>query len=145
MISIRKPQSIQSIYISLVLGNTLAASFIWGINTIFLLDAGLSNFEAFLANAFFTAGQVLFEIPTGIIADTYGRRVSYLLGAFTLAVSTLLYLYLWRAHGSFWGWATASGILGLFFTFLFRALNAVLLSWLQLQHIKCRLHLVFAK
>ena len=41
-----------------MLGNTLAASLIWGINTIFLLDAGLSNPEAFAANAFFTAGMV---------------------------------------------------------------------------------------
>jgi hypothetical protein len=50
----------QRIYLTLTLGNTLAASFIWGINTLFLLDAGLSNLEAFAANAFFTAGMVLF-------------------------------------------------------------------------------------
>ena len=55
-----------------MLGNTLAASLIWGINTIFLLDAGLTNFEAFAANAFFTAGMVIFEVPTGIVADTIG-------------------------------------------------------------------------
>jgi hypothetical protein len=30
----------QRIYLALTLGNTLAASFIWGINTLFLLDAG---------------------------------------------------------------------------------------------------------
>ena len=58
----------------------LAASLIWGINTIFLLDAGLTNFEAFAANAFFTAGMVLFEIPTGIVADRWGRRASFLCG-----------------------------------------------------------------
>ena len=68
------PRSIQRTYLLLLLGNTLAASFIWGINTIFLLDAGLSNLEAFAANAFFTAGMVLFEVPTGIVADTVGRR-----------------------------------------------------------------------
>ena len=34
--------------------STLAASFIWGINTLFLLDAGLNNTQAFAANAFFT-------------------------------------------------------------------------------------------
>ena len=73
---LRKAHSIQTIYLYLIFGNTLAASFIWGINTIFLLDAGLSNFQAFLANAFFTAGMVMFEVPTGIIADTFGRRVS---------------------------------------------------------------------
>ena len=34
-------------YYVLTAGNTLAASLIWGINTIFLLDAGLNNTEAF--------------------------------------------------------------------------------------------------
>src|SRR6478735_5265637 len=65
------PRSVQRTYITLILGNTLAASLIWGINTIFLLDAGLSNFEAFAANAFFTAGMMLFEIPTGIVAGRH--------------------------------------------------------------------------
>src|SRR3990167_8947500 len=106
---------IQTIYLYLIFGNTLAASFIWGINTIFLLDAGLSNFQAFLANAFFTAGMVIFEVPTGIIADRWGRRVSYLLGGLTLAVSTLLYLFMWQVHGPFWGWAASSILLGLGF------------------------------
>ena len=55
---------------------------------LFLLDAGLSNLEAFAANSFFTAGMVLFEIPTGVVADTWGRRTSYLLGTITLASST---------------------------------------------------------
>src|SRR2546427_11035254 len=92
------PRSIQRTYLLLLLGNTLAASFIWGINTIFLLDAGLSNLEAFAANAFFTAGMVLFEVPTGIVADTIGRRASYLLGTVTLTPSTLLYVLLWRVR-----------------------------------------------
>lgn len=76
--------------------STRAASFIWGINTLFLLDAGLSNAQAFAANAFFTAGLVLFEVPTGVIADMRGRRMSYLLGTVTLTISTLLYLLMWR-------------------------------------------------
>ena len=65
---------IRRVYLILLLLHTLAASLIWGINTLFLLDAGLSNTQAFAVNAFFTAGQVLFEVPTGVIADTRGRR-----------------------------------------------------------------------
>ena len=80
--------TIKRTYYALLLGNTLAASLIWGINTIFLLDAGLTNLEAFAANAFFTAGMVLFEVPTGIVADMWGRRMSFLLGTVTLAVTT---------------------------------------------------------
>ena len=92
-----------------MLGNTLAASFIWGINTLFLLDAGLSNLEAFAANAFFTAGMVLFEVPTGVVADTWGRRMSYLLGTLTLAGSTLLYWLMWQSEAPFWAWAIVVG------------------------------------
>src|SRR5215211_5034429 len=118
------PRSIQRTYLVLMLGNTLAASFIWGINTIFLLDAGLSNLEAFAANAFFTAGMVLFEVPTGVVADTVGRRASYLLGTVTLTVSTLLYVLLWQVGAPFWAWAVVSVLLGLGFTFFSGALEA---------------------
>jgi MFS family permease len=122
------PRSIQRTYLLLLLGNTLAASFIWGINTIFLLDAGLSNLEAFAANAFFTVGMVLFEVPTGIIADTVGRRASYLLGTLTLTASTLLYVLLWQIEAPFWEWAVVSILLGLGFTFFSGAVEAWLVD-----------------
>src|SRR6188768_4228202 len=121
-------RKIQRIYLTLTLGNTLAASFIWGINTLFLLDAGLSNFEAFAANAFFTAGMVLFEVPTGVIADTVGRRASYLLGTLTLAGSTLLYYFMWQLKAPFWAWALVSILIGLGFTFFSGAVEAWLVD-----------------
>jgi len=142
---IRKPQNIQTIYLYLVAGNTLATSFIWGINTIFLLNAGLSNFEAFLANAFYSVGYVIFEVPTGIIADTYGRRLSYLLGALTLAISTVLYLYMWQIQGPFWGWALSSIVLGLGYTFFSGATEAWLVDALKATNFKGSLESVFAK
>ncbi len=142
---LRKPRSIQSVYLLLVLGNTLATSFIWGINTIFLLDAGLSNFQAFAANAFFTLGQVLFEVPTGIIADTFGRRISYMLGSLTLAFSTFLYLLMWQIHGPFWGWAGSSILLGLGYTFFSGATEAWLVDALKATNFKGHLESVFAK
>src|ERR1700755_3453294 len=98
----------QRTYLTLVLLTTLSASLIWGINTLFLLDAGLNNLEAFTANAFFTAGMMLFEVPTGVVADLRGRRVSFLLGAATLAVGTLLYVLLWQLEAPFWAWALVS-------------------------------------
>ena len=125
------PASIQRTYLVLLLGNTLAASLIWGINTIFLLDAGLSNLEAFAANAFFTGGMVLFEVPTGIVADTVGRRASYLLGTVTLTASTLLYVLLWQVEAPFWQWAVVSLLLGLGFTFFSGAVEAWLVDALD--------------
>src|SRR5919198_146055 len=119
---------IQRVYLTLLLGNTLAASFIWGINTLFLLDAGLSNLEAFAANAFFTAGMVIFEVPTGVVADTWGRRASYLLGTITLSGSTFLYYLLWETKAPFWQWAIVSMLLGLGFTFFSGAVEAWLVD-----------------
>ena len=119
---------IRKTYLLLLLLHTLAASLIWGINTLFLLDAGLSNTEAFAANAFFTAGLMLFEVPTGVVADTRGRRTSYLLGTLTLAVSTVLYLFMWRWSAPFWAWAIASMLLGLGFTFFSGAVEAWLVD-----------------
>jgi MFS family permease len=108
--------------------HTLAASLIWGIHTLFLLDAGLSNTEAFTANAFFTAGLVIFELPTGVIADTRGRRTSYLLGTLTLGISTVLYLLMRYWSAPFWAWAVASALLGLGFTFFSGAVEAWLVD-----------------
>jgi MFS family permease len=139
------PTSIQRIYFTLLLGNTLAASFIWGINTIFLLDAGLSNLEAFAANSFFTVGMVLFEVPTGIVADTIGRRVSYLLGTVTLAATTLLYVLLWKIEGPFWAWAVVSMLLGLGFTFFSGAVEAWLVDALNATHFEGNLESVFGR
>ena len=126
--TVATPRSVQRVYLTLTLLQTFAASFIWGINTLFLLDAGLSNTEAFAANAFFAVGQVLFEVPTGVVADTNGRRFSYMLGAATLLASTALYLVMWQIHAQFIGWAISSILLGLGFTFFSGATEAWLVD-----------------
>jgi MFS family permease len=139
------PRTIQRTYLLLLLGNTLAASLIWGINTIFLLDAGLSNLEAFAANAFFTGGMVLFEVPTGIVADTAGRRTSYLLGTVTLSASTLLYVLLWQVEAPFWQWAIVSILLGLGFTFFSGAVEAWLVDALTASGFTGEMESVFGR
>lgn len=139
------PQYIQRVYLLLLLLHTLASSLIWGINTIFLLDAGLSNTEAFLANAFFTLGQVIFEVPTGIVADTRGRKVSYLLGTVTLAFSTLGYLVAWSMSSPLWIWAIASILLGLGFTFFSGATEAWLVDAMEYAKFDQPMDGVFAK
>ena len=138
-------QTVQRTYLLLTLLTTLAASFIWGINTLFLLDAGLSNTEAFAANAFFAVGQVIFEIPTGVIADTRGRRFSFLLGAVTLLASTLLYMVMWQLHAPLLGWAAASILLGLGFTFFSGATEAWLVDALAATGFTGSLESIFGR
>ena len=132
-------------YVTLTRLSTFASSFIWGINTLFLLDAGLSVTEAFAANAFFTLGQVLFEVPTGVVADLRGRRASYLLGSATLLASTLLYLLMWQTHGPFWAWAVVSMLLGLGFSFFSGATEAWLVDGLNFTKYTGTLESAFAK
>ena len=138
-------RTVQRTYLLLTLLTTLAASFIWGINTLFLLDAGLSNTEAFAANAFFALGQLVFEVPTGVVADTRGRRFSFLLGSGTLLVSTLLYLGMWQVQAPFVGWALASILLGLGFTFFSGATEAWLVDALNATGFKGSLESVFGR
>ena len=132
-------------YLTLTLLSTLATSLIWGVNTLFLLDAGLSISQAFTVNAFFTAGQVLFEIPTGVVADTRGRRTSYLWGAATLLVSTLLYLWMWQTAAPLWGWAVSSILIGLGFTFFSGAVEAWLVDALNATGYRGELDPVFGR
>lgn len=122
------PERVQRTYIVLILLQTLAASLIWGVNTLFLLDAGLSLTEAFVANAAFTAGMVIFEIPTGVIADTFGRRTSFILGAATLLVTTAAYLGLWYVEAGIGWWILVSALIGLGFTFFSGATEAWLVD-----------------
>jgi len=138
-------RAVERTYLILTLLSTLASSFIWGINTIFLLDAGLNNAEAFAANAFFTVGMVVFEIPTGVVADTRGRQLSYVLGAATLLFSTLLYLVMWQVHAPLWGWAIASILLGLGFTFFSGATEAWLVDALHATGFQGHLDHVFGR
>ena len=57
-----------------------------------MLDAGLDIFGVFIANAAFTAGVFIFEIPTGVVADTLGRRASFLLSILIVFAATLGYV-----------------------------------------------------
>lgn len=136
---------IQRLYLILTLLTTLAASFIWGVNTLFLLDAGLDNTQAFAANAFYTLGMVLFEVPTGVVADTRGRRFSFLLGTLSLLVSTLLYWWMWHISAPFWGWAIASLLIGLGFTFFSGATEAWLVDALAATGYEGELEAVFGR
>jgi MFS family permease len=139
------PDVVQRTYVTLVLLQTLAASLIWGVNTLFLLDAGLSLTQAFIANAAYTAGMVIFEIPTGVIADAFGRRLSFMLGAGTLLVTTLAYLGLWYLEAGIWWWILVSALIGLGFTFFSGATEAWLVDALRATGYEGSVETVFGK
>ena len=110
---------------------TLSASLIWGVNTLFLLDSGLDIAQVFIANAAFTAGMVVFEIPTGVVADTLGRRTSFLLSIAVLFASTVLYVIAGMTEAGLVVFAGVSVLLGLGFTFYSGATEAWLVDALR--------------
>lgn len=112
------------IYLAIVAVTTFAQALIWGVNTLFLLDAGLNIFGVMVANAAFAAGQVVFEVPTGVVADTVGRRVSYLLCVGILLASTLLYVWFGIIQAGLLPFILASVLLGLGYTFFTGAVEA---------------------
>jgi MFS family permease len=139
------PASVVRAYVVLSGLFTLSASVIWGVNTLFLLDAGLDIFEVFVANAAFTAGMVLFEIPTGVVADTSGRRRSFLLSAVTLLAGTLAYVGIAAVGGGLLPFVLASLLLGLGFCFYSGAVEAWLVDALGATGYEGQLDRVFAK
>jgi MFS family permease len=124
---------------------TLSASLIWGINTLFLLHAGLTIFQVFVANAAFTAAMALFEVPTGVVADTRGRRASFLLSEAILAVGTLAYVGVAAIHGGLLLFCLAGVILGLGYTFYSGAVEAWLVDALKATGYERELDGVFAR
>jgi MFS family permease len=124
---------------------TLSAALIWGVNTLFLLDAGLSFFEVFIANAAFSAGMVVFEVPTGVVADTLGRRTSFLLSVTVLAATTLLYVALAEMGAGVVPFAIVSVGIGLGYTFYSGAMEAWLVDALHASGYRGLLDRVFAR
>lgn len=124
---------------------TLSASLIWGVNTLFLLDAGLDIFQVFLVNSIFSIGMTLFEVPTGVLADTRGRRASFLLSTLVLAAGTLGYVIGARLEQSFLALSAMSVVLGLGFTFYSGAVEAWLVDALKMTEFQGSLDQVFAR
>ncbi|MCB0280395.1 MAG: MFS transporter, partial [Calditrichaeota bacterium] len=138
-------QSIIRSYLVLTGIYTLAASIIWGINTLFLLDSGLTILQVFIVNSIFTAAMALFEIPTGVMADTKGRRASFLLSLFVLVVGTTGYVYAGFLNENLGWFIITSIILGLGYTFYSGAMEAWLVDALKSSDYKGTLDRIFSR
>jgi len=58
---------------------------------IFFQQDGLSLTEIFAIEAIYSLGIVLFEVPTGAVADRFGKKASLLAGSLFLILSCLLF------------------------------------------------------
>ena len=106
---------------------------------------GFDIFQVMLINAAYTVAQVVFEVPTGVVADTVGRRVSYLLAVGIILVSTLLYVGFGLAGYGLWPFAAASALLGIGYTFYTGAVDAWMVDALHSVGYEGRLEPIFAR
>lgn len=132
-------------YLFIISLYTLSASLIWGVNTLFLLDAGLDIFDVFIANSVFTGAMVIFEIPTGVVADTRGRRASFLLSTAVLCLGTLGYVGISLLGGGLFWFCVTSIVLGMGFAFYSGAVEAWLVDALKAMNFKGELEHVFVR
>lgn len=90
----------RTIRLYLILGGMQAfgIAFFSATYSLFLLSQGLNLFEMNLVNAAFMATLLIAEIPTGAVADTWGRKVSYVASVLFYSISMFAYA---SAH-SFW-------------------------------------------
>lgn len=73
--------------------STFAELLILGpILTLYLLAKGCSFTEIMLLQSISAITQVMFEVPTGAVADKHGRKVSILLAAAIWAISLFIYI-----------------------------------------------------
>lgn len=140
-----QPQTVIRSYLIIAGLYTLSTSAIWGVNTLFLLDAGLDIQEVFIANGIFTLGMVIFEIPTGVFADLRGRRASFLLSLTVLFAGTLGYVSVAATGGGLLMFALLSVVLGLGYTFYSGAMEAWLVDALKASGYEGELDQVFSR
>lgn len=70
---------------------SLSHSFFFATYVLFLTQAGLDPLEVNLINCCYMASLFLFEVPTGVIADRYGRKFSFIVSCFIYSFSMFLY------------------------------------------------------
>lgn len=80
-------------YYAVFAGYTGLAAAIFPIYPLFLLSRGLDLFEINAVLAIFFVTIFLFEVPTGAIADLFGRKVSFLLACVTRCIAFVLYAF----------------------------------------------------
>ena len=96
----RIERNIPKNYLYVFLSNTSLSEAIW---MLYLACRGLTLLQIGLVESVFHVTSLLMEVPTGIVADRFGRRTSRLLGRVMAMIGTLLMI----ASRSFWGFALA--------------------------------------
>lgn len=121
MSSLRLKFNPEQIYYILTGGMSLFNAVMFVVLTVYYYSVvGLNPFQLVLVGTVLELSCLLFEVPTGLVADTYSRRLSVILGMFILGGS---FIFIGLMH-TFVGVLIGQVISGLGYTFLSGATDA---------------------
>ncbi len=84
-------RSARSIYLLISAGGAFLATVVFTITALYRIEsAGFNPFELVVIGTLMEAAVFIFEIPTGIVADVYSRRLSVIIGNIGMGVAFVL-------------------------------------------------------
>lgn len=94
----------QRVFLILSAATTLCQAVTFGTYVLFLKEGiGLSPLEINIVNLCFYACRFLLEIPTGAVADVFGRKASFVLACFLYSAGLCLYWFATSMAGAILG------------------------------------------
>jgi len=107
---------------------------------IFYRKNGITLFEIGLISSIFEISMLLFEIPTGYIADIFGRKLSVMLSFACFTIAGFIFAF----SGNLTGFILASIVQGIGYTFISGALQAWAVAILKSNRQDSSIQTVFA-
>ena len=86
----------------------------------YVTEVGMSPLELVLVGTLMEVSIFVFEVPTGIVADIYSRRLSIVIGTFVMGIAVMLF----GALGDVWPILAANALWGFGYTFTSGAFDA---------------------
>lgn len=110
-----------SVYLIFAAASAFFYTLVFTVSAVYRVEqAGLNPFQLVLVGTVLEASVFLFEIPTGVVADVYSRRLSVIIGVFLIGAGFLLE----GALPIFWTILLAQALWGIGYTFTSGAVNA---------------------
>ena len=86
----------------------------------YVTEVGMSPLQLVLVGTFMEVSIFVFEVPTGVVADTYSRRLSIVIGTAVMGVAVILF----GAFATPWPIIAAAALWGFGYTFTSGAFDA---------------------
>lgn len=110
-----KQLDIKNIYYFITSSRSFCIHIVFTLNAIYYVShAGLNPLQLVLIGTIMELAVLFFEIPTGLVADFWGRKKSFIIGTFIIGLAHLL-------EGSvptFWAIAVGAALWGIGWTFI---------------------------